>query len=527
MEDLKNHYKDDLLAGFLVFLIALPLSLGIAMASGFPPIAGIFTAIIGGVIVTFFQGSYVTIKGPAAGLIVIVLGSVEALGEGDMMAGYRYTLAVIVVSGVFQVLFGILKVGRFSNFFPSTAVHGMLASIGIIIMSKQFHTILGVKPEAKEPIGLLLEIPRSIGRMNPEVALIGFLGLAILFGYPLIKIPRLQKIPAPLLVLTMAIPMGMYFNFSELHASHIFGKEFSVGPAYLVTLPGNLLDGFQSPDFSKIHTKESILYIFMFTFVGSLETLLSTKAVDILDPQKRKSNLNKDMLAVGVGNTAAGMIGALPMISEIVRSSNNIMNGAKTKWSNFFHGMFLLLFVALFPKLIQNIPLAGLGAMLIFTGFRLASPKVFASIRKIGGEQLIVFVITIIITLSTDLILGILAGIISEFLIEWRLAKRLNVLLKINSEWSHPDSQHHLVTVKGALVFMNYLQFQRSLDEIQKQQSIVVDLKYCSLIDHSVMEHLEEYRDEYIRAGGTFEIKGLESTQGLSNHHLASRIRKG
>lgn len=198
-----------------------------------------------------------------------------------------------------------------------------------------------------------------------------------------------------MLVILVSIPMGMYFDLEHEHVYLFQSHQYHVGPSFLVTLPDKMLDAITLPNFSQIFSGTSIKYIIMFALVGSLETLISAKAVDMLDPYKRKSNFNRDLIAVGAGNTIAGLIGGLPMISEIVRSSSNINNGAKTSWSNFFHGAFLLIFVAFFPMLIHQIPLAALAAMLVFTGFRLASPREFSKTYKIGAEQLAIFMVTI------------------------------------------------------------------------------------------------------------------------------------
>jgi MFS superfamily sulfate permease-like transporter len=207
-----ENWRTDLVSGFLVFLIALPLCLGIAMASGFPPQAGIITAIVGGLVVSRINGSFITIAGPAAGLIVVILDSVNELGEGDAMAGYRYTLAAIFFASLIQILMGVMKAGKMSAFFPSSAVHGMLAAIGIIIMAKQIHVMLGVKPDAQTLFQTIGAVPQSFRDMNPEVAVIGFLGLGILALWTFVRSPKLKMIPAPLLVVLVGMALAKYFD---------------------------------------------------------------------------------------------------------------------------------------------------------------------------------------------------------------------------------------------------------------------------------------------------------------------------
>ncbi|TPQ25542.1 SulP family inorganic anion transporter [Methylomonas koyamae] len=525
-----ENWRGDLLSGFLVFLIALPLCLGIAMASGFPPMSGIITAIIGGVVVSRISGSYVTINGPAAGLIVVIVDAVQSLGHGDAMAGYRYTLAAIVVASVLQILLGVFKAGKLSAFFPSSVVHGMLAAIGIIIMAKQVHTLLGVKPEAKTLLGTIAEIPHSIIEMNPEVSLIGLCGLALLIVWSLIKQPTLKMIPAPLLVVMLGLALGQYFDLDHIH-QYLFLPEaeilpyhqYTVGPTFLVAVPENFMSGFYFPDFSKIATAEFWVAVVTIWLVGSLESLLSASAVDKLDPYKRNSNLNRDLAAVGVGNLVAGMVGGLPMIAEIVRSSANINNGAKTGWANFFHGLLLLIFVALFPRLIHEIPLSSLAALLVFTGFRLASPKEFAKTLSVGLDNFVVFVITIIGVIATDLLVGVAIGIVAELLIHMTRGLKPGNVFSLAYHVKKTDPRTYHIAVSGAAVFSNFISLKSLLADFPQGENVFFDLTDVELIDHTVMEFIHHYAEEYRHAGGKCEIVGLDEHHSYSDHHLAAR----
>ncbi len=525
-----ENWRSDLPAGFLVFLIALPLCLGIAMASGFPPMAGIISAIVGGVVVSRLNGSFMTINGPAAGLIVVLVDAVQSLGQGDAMAGYRYTLAAIVIASVLQVLLGLFKAGKLSAFFPISVVHGMLAAIGIIIMGKQIHTLLGVKPEAESLLGAIAEIPHSLVNLNPEVAFIGFSGLLLLVAWAFFKKPALKMIPAPLLVVLTGLGLGQYFDLDHVHrylflpdAEILPHHEFTVGPAFLVAVPENFWSGFYFPDFSKIATIEFWISVVAIWLVGSLESLLSAAAVDKLDVYKRNSKLNKDLTAVGIGNLICGLIGGLPMIAEIVRSSANVNNGAKTGWANFFHGLFLLIFVALFPKLIHEIPLASLAALLVYTGFRLASPKEFAKTISIGWDNFAVFAATIVGVLATDLLIGVAIGIAVELLIH--IARGL--------KWSHVFSPaYHVrrtnentyhIEVSGAAVFSNVIGLKSLAVGLPERKTVYFDLSESELIDHTVMEFIHHFAEEYNQAGGQCEIVGLEYHRPYSNHRLAAR----
>ena len=520
---LKDTWKADAISGFMVFLIALPLSLGISKASGFPPIAGIYTAIIGGIIVSFFSGSNLTIKGPAAGLIVIALGCFEEFEHAFPGHGYKLALAVVVVSGLLQIILGLIRSGFFVDLMPSAAIHGMLASIGIIIASKQIHIALGVKPTGKEPLELLEEIPHSITHMNPELAFIGVVSILTLFILPKIKNRYVKMIPGPLLVILFAIPLGLFFELNHDH-NYEFISIFHINPAdVLVKLPASFTAGITHPDFSQLLNPISIKYTIMFLLVGSIEALLATKAIDILDPLKRKSNLNKDLIALGIGNTIAGFIGGLPMICEIVRSSSNINNGAKTQWSNFFHGFFLLCAILFIAPIIQLIPNAALAAMLIFTGYRLASPDEFRKTFKIGPDQLLIFASTIIVTIATDLLVGIGFGILIKFLQHIFFGAPVKSMFKASMTTEKTSENNYLVKLKDAAVFTNFLGFKKQFNQIQKNAHVELDMNEVVIMDHTFMEHLHEFEEDFSQEGGHITLKGMDHLTPYSDHPLSAR----
>ncbi len=531
---LKENWRSDLLSGFLVFLIALPLCLGISMASGFPPSAGIITAIIGGILVSRISGSFVTINGPAAGLIVVVLGAVQELGDGDAMSGYRYALAAIVIASIIQILLGIFKAGRLSSFFPASVIHGMLAAIGIIIMAKQVHVMLGNAPEKGSSLfSTIAQVPHSLMNMNHEVAIIGFTGLIILIIWSKLKNHFLKMIPAPLIVVLSGMALAQYFDLEHDHlylflpdASFLQHHEETVGPKFLVTISDNFMSSFYFPDFSKFATLEFWEAVISISLVGSLESLLSAMAVDKLDPYKRHSNLDRDLTAVGIGNLAAGLIGGLPMIAEIVRSSANVSNGAKTAWANFFHGCFLLLFVVLFPRLIHSIPLAALASLLVFTGYRLASPKEFAKVMGIGKEQLFMFVVTIIGVLATDLLVGVAIGILTKFTIHLIRGVKLNNLFKIRYTIEEKAPNYYDVIIEGAAIFSNFMTLKTELANILDGQTIVFQLNDTYLLDHTVMEFFHDFQHNYEARGGRCKFLGIEYHDPYSDHPLAARKLK-
>jgi MFS superfamily sulfate permease-like transporter len=538
-----KYLKYDAVSGLLVFLIALPLCLGIALACGYPAIAGIFTAIVGSVLTTFISNSELTIKGPAAGLIVIAVGCVEAFGGGGFMGevtqtdidAYRMALAVGVAAAVLQIVFGLCRAGVLGEFFPLSAVHGMLAAIGVIIMVKQIPVALGVQGAKGEPLEMIREIPHYFEEMNPEIAVIGGVGLFIMFLWPWVqKMHAIVKfVPAPMIVLLATVPLGMYFDLLHPHTYSFHGHTYEVGESYLVNMPDRvfgMFDYITTPDFRAFdgqHLMTAVPWVFMFFAIGSLESLLSAKAIDIIDPWKRKTNLNRDMVAVGIGNLASSFIGGLPMISEIVRSKANIDNGARTRFADMWHGLFLLLCVALIPTVLHRIPMAALAAMLIFTGFRLTHPKEFLHVYNIGPEQLLVFVATLVGVLATELLQGIAIGIGVKLLIHVVNGVPVWALFKSYLDVDVKDDNTAVIRARYSAVFSNWLLFRRNIIRLGlvERRNVILDFSQCKLVDHSVMEKLHELEGEFDQAGLRLEIRGMEGHKQLSAHDHATRKR--
>ncbi|WP_026711924.1 SulP family inorganic anion transporter [Flavobacterium filum] len=514
----KENFKTDAISGFIVFLLALPLSLGIAKASDFPPIMGLITAIIGGIVVSFFMGSRLTIKGPAAGLIVIVAGAVAEFGQGDSQLGWKLALGAMVVAGVIQILFGILKLGKLADFFPLSAIHGMLAAIGIIIITKQIPVLLNDNPALAKglgPIELLMNIPKFVLNLDAKASIIGVVSLVIMMGWPYIKNKTIKMIPAPLVVLLFAIPCELFMDFAHTE------------PPYALVKIGSLVDSLNiNASFAGFsQTGLFIKYVIMFALVGTLESLLTVKAIDLMDPYKRKSNMNKDLIAVGIGNTIAAFLGGLPMISEVARSSSNVNNGAKTRWANFFHGFFILLFVLLATPILEMIPNAALAAMLITVGIKLAHPKEFIHTFKIGKEQLAIFLVTIFFTLFEDLLVGIAAGMALKIIIHLINGTPISSLFKAPTIVSF-EGDNYLVEINKAAIFTNFLGVKSKLEAIPYGFNVTIDLKKTKLVDHSVMENLEHFKHDYEANGGMVVIKGLDNHKSLSSHPLSSRKNK-
>lgn len=509
---LKQNFKSDLLSGFLVFLLALPLSLGIAKASEFPPAMGVLTAMIGGLFVSFFAGSHLTIKGPAAGLITICAGAVMEMGGGE--TGWHLALGAVVVAGVIQILFGFLKLGSLSDFFPPSAVHGMLAAIGLIIFSKQIHILLGIDPallKGKEPLELFAMIPDSLVHEDVRVTFIGLVSLLIIFGLPLLKNRVFKKIPPPLMVLLVTIPLAWIMDFR--HTEPAFDMV-NIGDFWANIGVNVRFDLVGSWVFWK--------YVVMFLFINSIETLLTVKAIDGLDPWKRVSNPNKDLSAVGVGNALAGLLGGLPMISEVARSSANVNFGGRTRWANFFHGAFLLVAMFLFIPVIEMIPNTALAAMLIAVAYRLSSPNEFYKTYRVGADQLVIFVITILVTISTDLLLGVAAGILAKMLMHVLNGVPFGNLFRARFE-AHQEGDTFRFQVKGSAIFSNLIGFKRSFSVVKPGNKVVLDFSEAHMIDHTFMEFMHQVEEHQVHSGGSLSAIGWERFKPFSNHPMATR----
>lgn len=507
----------DLSAGLSVALLALPLCLAIAKASGFPPIMGVVSAIIGGLLGSLIGSAPLTIKGPAAGLIVIVVGAVTELG-------YEKTLAVGFVAAALQVLFALLKAGRFALMMPPSVIHGMMAAIGVIIISKQLPVALGVSVEKMSPLVALWHAPEMFIDSHPIAALSAALTVIVLLLAP--RMPKaLRRLPPPLYALAIAIPLSLYFDLEHTHDVVFLGSTSHVSEALLVDIPKSVLNAVTFPDFSAITSGMSVKYIIMFSLIGAVESLLSALAVDELDPAKRASDLNKDLLSVGVVNLITSSVGALPVISEIVRSKANIDAGAQSPRSNFTHGAALLLFVMVLPGVLHLIPLSALAAMLLMVGYRLANPKELAHMYHLGVDQLALFVVTCVVTLLTDLLVGVGVGIILKVALHLARGVGLKGLLRSRVE-RHEEGEVLRLKVRGSLTFMAMLSLNEALEGVAESRftRVVIDLEGVRVVDHTALSRLYGAAAEWPHT--SLELCGLEAMRSVGHHERSARIAR-
>jgi MFS superfamily sulfate permease-like transporter len=528
IQGLVENWKNDLIAAVSVALIALPLSLGIALAAGAPAMSGIFSAIVGGIVTTFYRGGHISVNGPAKGVIGVILLGIALMDDGTGQA-FNYVLAAVVISGAIQMLLGILKLGRLADIFHSTVIHGILAAIGIIIFAKQIHVAMGTNSDSPSIIQNLIDAVVFLPDANPFVLVIALAGLFLLIFHSNTNYRFFHFLPAPMWVIALSIPFVYTFNFFDQQTLSFFGKSFEVGPQLLLDIPDTITDSIMHPNFSKINTIEFWTTVFSILIITSIESLAIAKAVDKIDPYKRKTDLNKDLTGIGISTLAAGLIGGLPIIAVIIRSTVNIHNGAKTKWSNMYQGLLLLIFIVILSPIMRQVPLCAFAILLVYTGFKLASPAVFKQVYKQGTEQLIFFVGTMILTLYTNLLVGLLGGL-SLTLMTHMLLARVSVSQFFKMVYKsrtkliqRPDGSFDL-KIRGIANFLGILKIDKLVAQIPSGADVNIDLSETRLVGITYMDFLVEFLKTQRATGGNAFITGLDGHVSSSTYNRALKI---
>jgi MFS superfamily sulfate permease-like transporter len=494
----KRDLKYDLPASIVVFLVALPLCLGIAMASGAPLFAGVLTGVIGGIVVASISGSPLSVSGPAAGLTVIVLGAIQDLGA------YETFLLAVLIAGAVQLVLGIVKAGMIGNYFPSAVILGMLAAIGITIILKQLPLAVGLSEshafEVENGGGIAAFSDTIFSAVNWGATIICLLSLAILIYWPTIK--TLNKVPAPLVVVLLGIGLSMAFQ----------GSSWGLDPNHFVSIPvvssfTEFTGLFIFPDFTQILNKDVWIVAFTIAIIASLETLLSIEAVDKIDPFKRNSPTNRELLAQGIGNMTSGLLGGLPMTSVIVRSSANANAGGRTRQSAIFHGIWLLAALVAIPSLINLIPLSCLAAILLHTGYKLAKPALFKQMYGKGLDQFIPFAVTVLAIVATDLLMGVGIGIVvATFYI---LRANMQNAYKFNIEEGDHKNQATL-TLAEEVSFLNKVPIQQKLYSLPKSiDRVIIDGHNSKFIDKDVIEVIKDFEQNALSKGIEIELNDV------------------
>ncbi|AXT21068.1 SulP family inorganic anion transporter [Flavobacteriaceae bacterium AU392] len=523
-----ENWQSDLIAAVSVALIALPLSLGIALAAGAPAMSGILSAIIGGVVTTLYRGGHISVNGPAKGVIAVILLGIVLMDDGSGQA-FNYVLAAVVVSGALQVLLGLLKLGRLADIFHSSVIHGILAAIGIIIFAKQIHVALGTHSDSPSIIQNLIDAVVYLPQANPFVVIIALVGLLLLLFHSKISYKFFHILPAPMWVIALSIPFVYVFNFFDQHTLSFFGKAYEVGPNLLLDIPNNIMDSIMHPNFSKINTIEFWTTVVSILIITSIESLAIAKAVDKIDPYKRKTDLNKDLTGIGVSTMVAGMIGGLPIIAVIIRSTVNIHNGAKTKWSNMYQGLILLIFIVVLSPIMRQVPLCAFAILLVYTGFKLASPAVFKQIYNQGIEQLIFFVSTMVLTLYTNLLIGLLGGLLLAMFSHMLLAKMsipqfFKMVYRSGSNLVIKPDGSYDIKVKGIANFLGILKIDKMVAQIPSGADVNIDLSETRLVGITYMDYIVDYLKIQKNTGGNVIINGLDSHVSSSTYNRALKI---
>lgn len=499
---LKKNIKRDLPASVVVFLVALPLCLGIALASGAPLFAGILTGIIGGIVVSCLSGAQLSVSGPAAGLTVIVLGAIATLGS------YQAFLLAVVLAGMFQIVLGFVKAGTIANYFPSAVIEGMLAGIGVILILKQLPHALGYDADfigdesflqaGKE--NTFTALASALSMISLGALIISSLSLLVMIYWPRFK--KLSAVPAPLLVVVIGVVLSLIFKNTSL----------ALNTDQLVAIPViNSFTEFKNliitPDFSQLGNQEVWIVAFTIAIVASLETLLGIEAVDKLDPIKRVSPTNRELVAQGVGNMASGMLGGLPMTSVIVRSSANANSGARTKMSAIFHGMWLLLSLLFIPGLINLIPLSCLAAILLFIGYKLAKLQLFKKMWANGRDQFVPFLVTLLAVVFTDLLKGVAVGMMVGVFYILRTNMRNPCFYRIET-----NGNKKLIRIKLAeeVSFLNKAAIQYTLTHLPKESDVIIDGTNSRFIDQDVLEVIHDFKHNAYTKAIIVQLENIE-----------------
>lgn len=505
-----KYLKNDIPASIVVFFVALPLCLGIALASDAPPLSGLISGIIGGIIVGFISKSKIGVSGPAAGLAAIVASAISSLGSFELF------LSAVVLAGVIQILFGILKMGVIGYYFPNSVIKGMLTGIGIIIILKQIPHFFGYDTEAEgadsfmEPNGenTFSVITQLLDNITFGALIIGIIGLVIILFWDniLAKKHGFFKIIQGSLI---AVVVGTILQI-------IFSKNatLSIAGVHLVQVPvPNSISDFGSflsfPDFSQVFSTDVLVIAFTLALVASLETLLSVEATDKLDPEKNITPTNRELFAQGFGNIASGFIGGLPITQVIVRSSANVQSNGKTKMSAILHGVLLLVSVLAIPTILNHIPKSVLAAILIVVGFKLAKPSLFKKMFSLGWTQFLPFIVTVVVIVFTNLLYGIFTGLVIGFAV---------VLIKNyqNSVFLHKKEveNSNIVTMTFAeeISFLNKAAIQKELFNLPENSKLELDIRKTTYLDYDIVEILEDF---IIQAKNKNIFIHLKSERGL------------
>ncbi len=487
-----SSFKTDSLSGTVVFLVALPLCLGVAVASGAPPFAGIISGVLGGLLVGYLSRSNVSVSGPAAGLIAIVLLAIQDLG-------FEAFLLAVLLAGVFQLILGFVKAGTISNYFPSSVIEGMLTGIGIIIILKELPHAIGYDNEHegdffnynltdKADSGFINEILHSFNYAHTGIILISFISIGIIVAFGKVSfLKKIKFLPGALVVVVVGIVLNEIFRLSNPEL-HITGN-------HLVILPvagsfSDFIAQFTLPDITSITNPGIWITAATIATVASIETLLCLEAGDKMDPYKRFSSANTELKAQGVGNILAGLLGGLPMTSVIVRTTANINAGARTKFSAIFHGVLLLLTVILIPGLLNKIPMACLAAILLMIGFKLASPKVFTHMWQAGKFQFIPFLATVLGVVGLDLLRGVGVGLFVSAL--FILLGNMKVAYYFKKE-QHKEGEDIHIDLAQEVSFLNKAAIKQTLAHLPEDTKVIISAKNSVYIDYDVLELIKDF----------------------------------